>query len=95
MNYEQKKGHESNSRPLKVKNRPDFLVFRRRATYHWKALNEGYTFALDHIAIGILHMNLCAFKVGKVPVVAISRFLLGSLETKNHLDVAPVESCRV
>jgi hypothetical protein len=36
--YVQKKGRESNwqfdSRPLKVKNRPDFLVCRQRATYH-------------------------------------------------------------
>jgi hypothetical protein len=43
--YGQKKGRESNwqfdSWLLKVGNRPDFLVFRWRATYRWKALNEG------------------------------------------------------
>jgi hypothetical protein len=43
--YGQKKGQESNwqfdSWPLKIKNRPDFLVCRWRATNHWKALKEG------------------------------------------------------
>jgi hypothetical protein len=35
----------------KVKNRPDFLVCRWHATYHWKALDDGYNFALDLISI--------------------------------------------
>jgi hypothetical protein len=60
--YGQKKGRESNwqfdSRPLKVKNRPYFLAFRRHATYSWKALDEGYNFALDLISIGGLHTKL-------------------------------------
>jgi hypothetical protein len=42
--YGQKKGRESNwqfdSRPLKVGNRPDPDVFRRSATWRWKALKE-------------------------------------------------------
>jgi hypothetical protein len=46
--YGQKKGQESNwqfdSRPLKVRNRPNLLAFRRRATYRWKDLDEGYNF---------------------------------------------------
>jgi hypothetical protein len=45
----QKKGQKSNwqfdSRPLKVKNRPDFLTFRWSATYRWKALDKDYNFA--------------------------------------------------
>jgi hypothetical protein len=45
--------------------------------------------------IGGLHRKLCTLKVAKVLVVGISRFPLGSLETKCHLDVAPVKSCRV
>jgi hypothetical protein len=53
--YGQKKGWESNwqfdSWSLKVENRPDFLACRQRVTYHWKALNKGYNFALDLIAI--------------------------------------------
>ncbi len=97
--YGQKKGQESNwqfdSQPLKVGNRPDFLACRQRATYRWKALEEGYNFALDLIAIRIFHRKLCAFKVVEVPVVAISGLSLGSPETKSHLDVAPVERRRV
>jgi hypothetical protein len=91
--YVRKKGRESNwqfdSRPLKVKNRPDCLAFRKCATYRWKALHEGYNFALDVIAIGGLHKKLCALKVAGILVVAISGLPLGSLGTKSHLDVAP------
>jgi hypothetical protein len=65
--YDQKKGQESiwqfDSRPLKVGNHPDSLAFRWRATYCWKALDEGYNFALDLISIGGLHRKLCAPKV--------------------------------
>jgi hypothetical protein len=43
---------ENDSRPLKVGNRPDLLGCRQRATYRWKALDEEYNFASDHIAIG-------------------------------------------
>jgi hypothetical protein len=42
--YGQKKGRESNcqfdSWPEKVWNRPNLLICRRRATYHWKSLNK-------------------------------------------------------
>jgi hypothetical protein len=57
-------------------------------TYNWKVLNKGYNFAIDLIMIRGLHMKLCALKVARVPSVAISRLPLGSLGTKNHLDVA-------
>jgi hypothetical protein len=97
--YGQKKGWESNwrfdSRPLKVKNRPNFLVCRKRVTYRWKALDKGYSFALNLIAIGGLHRKLCAFKVTRVLVVGISGLALRNPWTKSHLDVAPVERCRV
>jgi hypothetical protein len=97
--YGQKEGRESNwqfdSRPLKVGNRPDSLACRQRATYRWKALDEGYNFALNRIAIEALHKKLCALKVAGVPVDAISGLPLGSLRTKGHLDVAPVEWRRV
>jgi hypothetical protein len=64
--------------------------------YRWKALDKGYNFALDLIAIGGIHMKLCAFKVARVSNVGILRLPLGSLGTKkSHLDVAPVESCKV
>jgi hypothetical protein len=97
--YGQKKGRESkwqfDSRPLKVENRSNFRVCRLRAAYCWKALNEGYNFALDLIAIGGLHKKLCALKFVEIQVVGISGLSLGSLGTKSHLDVALVESCRV
>jgi len=55
-NYGWKKGQKSNwqfdSRPLKVKNRPDPDVCRWSATHRWKALKESYKFALDLVPIG-------------------------------------------
>jgi hypothetical protein len=54
--YDKKKGPELKwqfaSRPLKVWNQPDPGVCRWSATHGWKALDEGYNFALDLIAIG-------------------------------------------
>jgi hypothetical protein len=92
ISYGQKKGRESNwqfdSWPPKVKNRPDFLACKQRATYRWKALDKGYNFAWDLIAIWGLHRKLCALKVAKVSVVAISGLPFGSPGTKSHLDVA-------
>jgi hypothetical protein len=64
-------------------------------TYRWKALNKGYNFSLDLIATRGLHKKLCALKVARVLVVGILGLPLGSPETKNHLDVAPVERRRV
>jgi hypothetical protein len=97
--YGQKKGWESkcqfDSRPLKVGNRLDLLTCRWRATYCWKALNKGYNFALDYIAIKGLYAEVWTPKVAGVPTVGISGFPLGSPRTKSHLDVAFVERCRV
>jgi hypothetical protein len=97
--YVRKKGRESkwqfDSRPLKVRNRSNSLTCRWRARYHWKDLDEGYNFTLDLIAIKGLHKKLCTLKVTGVPVVAISGLPLGSPGTKSHLDVAPVEWCRI
>jgi hypothetical protein len=95
ISYDKKKGRQFDSRPLKVGNRPDLNVCKWSATHCWKALNEGYNFALDLITIGGLHRKLCALKVVKVLVVGISRLPLGSPGTKSHLDVAPMESCKV
>jgi hypothetical protein len=62
ISYDQKKGWELNwqfdSRPLKVKNLSNFLACRWRATYRWKAFNEGYNFALDLTSIKGLHTKL-------------------------------------
>jgi hypothetical protein len=67
------------------------LTYRRCATYRWKALNKGYNFSLNLIAIGGLNKKLCALKVAGVPVVGILGLPLGSPGTKSHLDVALVE----
>ncbi len=97
--YGQKKGRESNwqfdSWPLKFRNRPNFLACRWRATYLWKALDEGYNFASDLIAIEGLHKKLRALKVARVPADGISGLPLGSPGTKSHLDVAPMERRKV
>jgi hypothetical protein len=97
--YGQKKGWESNwqfdSRPLKIGNRPDFLACRWRATYHWKAINKGYNFAIDLISIRGLHAKLRASKVARVLILAILGLPFGSPETKCHLDVGFVERHRV
>jgi len=80
--YGQKKGRESNcqfdSRPKKVGNRPDLFFFRWRATYHWKAIDESYNFALDQTSIGGLLAKLWGSKVAGVPAGKISRLPLGS-----------------
>jgi hypothetical protein len=89
----QKKGQEwccqFDSRPLKVNNRLDFLACRWRDTYRWKALNEGYNFAIDISSIKGLQTKLWAFKVVGVPISGISRLQLGNLRTKWHLGVGP------
>jgi len=86
--YGQKKGPESNwqfdSRPLKFRNRPDFLAWRWRATYCWKTLDEGYNFVLNLISIGGLHTKLWAPKVVGVPSLG-----------KCHLDVGLVERHKI
>jgi hypothetical protein len=55
QSYGQKKGRESNwqfdFRPLKVKNHPNFLACRWRATYRWKTFDKGYNVSLDLISM--------------------------------------------
>jgi len=65
------------------------------ATYRWKALDEGYNFTSDFISIRGLHAKLWCPKVEGVPTLVISGLPLGSPGTKSHLDVSPVERCRV
>jgi hypothetical protein len=75
---------------IKSQDQPDLLSCKWRVTYCWKALDEGYNFALDLISIGGLIANLWHPKIVGVPTLAISGFPFGSFETKNHLDVDPV-----
>jgi hypothetical protein len=64
-------------------------------TYCWKDLSEGYNFVLDLISIENLHTKLWGPKVVEVPILGISGFPFGSLETKCHLDVGIMERHRV
>jgi hypothetical protein len=98
LSYGQKKGHESNcqfdSRPLKVGNRPESDVCKRRATWRWKALKESYKIASDLIPIRGLSKKLWMPKVPGAQTGTISGLLLESLGKKCHSDVASTESCR-
>jgi hypothetical protein len=85
------KNRQFDFQPLKVRNQPDFLICRWHVTYRWEALNEGYNFALNLIAIISLHTKLWGPKVVGVLVMGISGFPFGNPGTKCHLDVAPVE----
>jgi len=73
--YDQKKGWGSNwqldFRALKVKNWLDFLVFRWRATYYRKDLDEGYNFTLYLISIKGPHTKLWGPKAAGVPTLRI------------------------
>jgi hypothetical protein len=71
-------------------------VYKWRAIYCWKTLDEGYNFALDFISIGGLHTKLWGPKVPKVvgvPTLGISGN--GSPGTKCHLDVGLVKRHKV
>jgi hypothetical protein len=57
-------------------------VCRWRATYRWKALDEGYNFGLDFTSIEGLHIKLWGFKVAEIPTLAISGFSFRSPKTK-------------
>jgi hypothetical protein len=66
-----------------------------RATYRWKALNEGYNFSLDLISIGGLHTKLWGLEVIRAPILEISGFTFESPRTKCHLDVGLMEKHKV
>ncbi len=97
--YGQKKGWELNWQfdfcPLKVGNRPNFLMCRWCGTYRWKDLNEGYNFPLYLITIGGLYTKLWGPKVVRVPILGISELPFGSPKTKCHLDVGLMERHKI
>jgi hypothetical protein len=66
-------------------------MFRWHATYHLKALDKGYNFALNLIVIRGLYTKLWGSKVVGVPISTISGLPFGSPRTKIHLDVGLVE----
>ncbi len=77
------------SRPKKVRNRPNLFNCRQRATYHWKALNESYNFVLDRTSIQGLLVKLWGSKVAGVPVGAILGLPLGSLGREKPFGCRP------
>jgi hypothetical protein len=87
--YGRKKGRES--RPLKVRNRPDPGVWRWSATHRWKALKENYKFSSDLVPIGGLRWELWALKVPRVQTETVSGLHFGSPGKKSHLDVGAIE----
>jgi hypothetical protein len=60
-----------------------------------ETFENNYNFVLDFIVIGGLHAKLFAPKVMGDLVVRILGLTLGSPGTKCHLDVAPVERCKI
>jgi hypothetical protein len=70
-------------------------VWRRSATWRWKALEESYNFGWDLTPIGGRNREIWAPKVSGVQPGTISRLLLGSPGKKNHLDVASMERRKV
>jgi hypothetical protein len=93
--YGQKKGRESNwqfdSRPLKVRNRPNPNACKRSATHCQKALEESYKFTSDFILIRGLSWELWAPKVPEVQIGTVSGLIFGSPGTKSHSDVGAAE----
>ncbi len=65
------------------------------ATYHWKAFDEIYNFALDLISIEGLHAKLWGPKITRVPTLTILGLSLRNPGTKCHLNVGFVERHKV
>jgi hypothetical protein len=96
--YGQKKGRESNwqfdSRPLKVRNRPEPDVRWGSATWHWKALEESYKIGLDLISIEGWGEKLWWPKIPGVQTETVSGLHIESPGTKGHWGVSVVEQRR-
>ncbi len=99
ISYGQKKCRVSkwqfDSRPLKVGNRPLPDIRFESATRRWKALDEGYNFTSDRIAIGLCIREISASKVSGLQPGTISGLPRGSLGKNSHLDATSAASCRV
>jgi hypothetical protein len=86
IGYGRKKGRESNwqfdSRPLKVRNRPDFRVCKWSVTHCWKAFKESYKFASNLVPIGSQSKKLWTPKVPRVQTRTVSGLHSGSPKEK-------------
>jgi len=56
-----------------------------------ESFRREYNFDSNPISIEALHTKLWAAKVAEVPILGISKLPFGSLRTKCHLDVGPVD----
>jgi len=63
----------------------------RLSLYHWKAFDESYNFASYHTSIQSLLAKLWGSKVAGI----LAGVILRLPAEKSHLDVGPVERCRV
>jgi hypothetical protein len=70
-------------------------VRSKNATWHWKALFEGYKFGLDLVLIGGWGEELQSPKVPGVQPGTVSGLHFGSPEKKSHSDATPVGERRV
>ncbi len=82
-----------NSRPEKVRSRPNLLSYRQHVTYRWKPLDEGYNFASDRTSIRGLLEKLWAPKSRESQLARFWDFHSGVPGEKSHLDVGLVERC--
>ncbi len=93
--YGRKKGRESNwqfdSRPPKVKNRPNPGVCKQSVTHRWNFFEESYKIISDLIPIRGLGWELQAPKVPGVQTGTVSRLYFGNLGKKSHLDAGAGE----
>jgi hypothetical protein len=92
ISYGRKKGRESNwqfdSRPLKVRNRPESDTCRWSATHRWKALEESYNFASNLVPIWGWSEKLWTPKVLGVQSRTVSGLHFGSPRKKCHSDAS-------
>ncbi len=97
--YNQKKGRQSNCqfdfRPLKIRNRPNFIVSRWRATYHGKFSPSATTLLQTSFQLEGLHTKLWAPKVVEIPTLGILGLPLESHRTKCQLGASPVARHKV
>jgi hypothetical protein len=89
--FGRKKGRESkcqfDSQPLKVRIRPNLLMYMWHATYLWKALDEGYKCFLNLTSIRGLKKKLWPSKVVRIPILGISGLSTWGVRGQNDIWV--------
>jgi hypothetical protein len=62
------------------------------STYHWKAFNKGYNFALNLTSIEGLHKTLQASKMMRVSILGNLRLPIWESWEKWHLGATPMDN---